>query len=296
MDSLGVAGTASDPSALAVVLLALLTQLGDVWFLFTLLALVYWLGDDRLADDPRRTAAVLVGLGVAQSALLVGLKAAFDAPRPPGAAEVTLPTWYPAIAESAVRWAATADGFSFPSGHAFGTTVVYGAMAVLLDVWDRRRRLLVAGALVAVVAFTRVALGVHFPVDVLAGIALGVVFLAVTLRFVARRPIRAFAVATAAGVFALVVSLYGDHPHSTADAAAALGAGVGGLLAWHWFRAGDDSRALRRIEAGVGLLFAGALWIIVYTAELSLPTAIAANGVALAGIVALPGLIGRVAD
>ena len=296
MSGYGTVGLFGEPSGILVVILAVLTQLGDIWFLFSLLALVYWLGTERLARDPRRTAAVLVGLGIAQSALLVGMKAFFAFPRPPGAAEVTLPMWLPTTAGSAVRWAATAEGFSFPSGHAFGTTVVYGAMAVLFDIWNRRRRVLVAGALIALVAFTRVALGVHYLTDVLAGIALGIAFLAVTLRIVARRPTRAFEVAALAGLFALGASLYGGHSKSVADATAALGAGLGGLVAWHWSGTSDDSRALRRVEAGVGLLFAGGLWIIVYPADLTLPIALAANGVALAGIVAFPELIGRLAD
>ena len=292
----GLAQVLGEPQGIAVILLAALTQLGDVWFLFSLLALLYWLGTERLATDPRRTAAVLVGLGIAQSALLIGMKAFFAFPRPPGAAEAAIPMWLPTTVDSAVTWAATADGYSFPSGHAFGTTVIYGAMAVLLDVWDRRRRLLGAGALIGLVAFTRVALGVHYLTDVLAGIALGIVFLAVTLRLVAGRPTRAFEVATLAGLFAIGASLYGGHSKSVADAAATLGAGLGGLVAWHWFSAGSASRTLRRVEAGVGLLFAGGLWIVVYTADLTLPVALAANGVALGAIVALPELVGRLLE
>jgi membrane-associated phospholipid phosphatase len=282
-----------DPQGIVVVLLAVLTQLGDAWFLFSLLALIYWLGEGHIEDDPRRTAAVLVALGVGGTALLVGLKAAFGFARPPGAPEAVPPTWLPAVLDPAFIWAATADGLSFPSGHALGSTVVYGGMAALLDVWDRRRRALVAGTLVAVVAATRVGLGVHYLTDVLAGIAIGLVFLALALRVVADDPVRAFALAAALGVFAVVAALATRRPDSAADAASTLGAGVGGLLAWHWFRAGSASRALRRIEAGVGLLFAGGLWILVYSADLSLPATVGANAVALAAIVALPEVFGR---
>jgi membrane-associated phospholipid phosphatase len=73
--------------------------------------------------------------------------------------------------------------YAFPSGHAFGATTTWGALAVVT--WslasDRRRRALAAACaalLVVVVAASRVVLGVHFTLDVLAGIAGGVAVLA----------------------------------------------------------------------------------------------------------------------
>jgi undecaprenyl-diphosphatase len=68
--------------------------------------------------------------------------------------------------------------FSFPSGHAFGSAVAYGMLAlVVLRVWDGSRwRWVLAGALwawVGLVALSRPALGVHYPSDVLAGMSLG---------------------------------------------------------------------------------------------------------------------------
>lgn len=71
----------------------------------------------------------------------------------------------------------SATGSSFPSGHAGGSAAVYGALAlVLLLVLSRRgARWALAGAaaLVLAVAASRVVLGMHYPTDVLAGIALG---------------------------------------------------------------------------------------------------------------------------
>jgi membrane-associated phospholipid phosphatase len=68
--------------------------------------------------------------------------------------------------------------FSFPSGHAFGSAVVYGMLAlVVLRVGvGSRRRWVLAGALwvwVGLVALSRPMLGVHYPSDVLAGTSLG---------------------------------------------------------------------------------------------------------------------------
>jgi undecaprenyl-diphosphatase len=72
---------------------------------------------------------------------------------------------------------------SFPSGHAMVATVTAGMLAlVLLPAVARRwRPLLVAVAvlLAVVVGFTRLALGVHFVSDVVAGWALGVGWLAI---------------------------------------------------------------------------------------------------------------------
>ena len=79
----------------------------------------------------------------------------------------------------------TPSNASFPSGHAMTALVTFGALLVLLlpSVRRRARPWLVAGtaALVVAVGFTRLALGVHFVSDVLAGWALGAAWLAVTV-------------------------------------------------------------------------------------------------------------------
>jgi undecaprenyl-diphosphatase len=71
------------------------------------------------------------------------------------------------------------NGYSFPSGHALNSTVVYGAIVLIVGRrahWTR----LAAGAsvLVSLIAVSRVFLGVHYPTDVVAGIALGSAWLA----------------------------------------------------------------------------------------------------------------------
>jgi undecaprenyl-diphosphatase len=67
-----------------------------------------------------------------------------------------------------------AGGESFPSGHSFNAAVVYIAMAIAFAAMSRRHsvRYSVIGAamlLSAMVAWSRVMLGVHFPSDVTAG-------------------------------------------------------------------------------------------------------------------------------
>jgi membrane-associated phospholipid phosphatase len=79
---------------------------------------------------------------------------------------------------------ATAPGRSFPSGHALGSVVGCGVLLlVLLPMLARSvRRLawLAAGLVVLAVGFARVALGVHYLSDVLAGWVLGLGWLAAT--------------------------------------------------------------------------------------------------------------------
>jgi undecaprenyl-diphosphatase len=79
---------------------------------------------------------------------------------------------------------ATAPGPSFPSGHTLGVTVWVGVvLLVLLPLVPRRHRRTAVGigvALVVVVGLTRIALGVHFLSDVLAGWLIGAAWLLVT--------------------------------------------------------------------------------------------------------------------
>lgn len=78
------------------------------------------------------------------------------------------------------------DTYSFPSGHAMMSTAAYGALAYLAwsHLHSRRRHLLLVAATVALVGlicFSRLYLGVHYLSDVLAGVAGGSFWLAVSI-------------------------------------------------------------------------------------------------------------------
>ncbi|WP_232234477.1 phosphatase PAP2 family protein [Actinoplanes sp. N902-109] len=79
---------------------------------------------------------------------------------------------------------ATAPGNSFPSGHALGSMVAYGALLLVFlpAVAPRRRKVAIGFTALIIVAIgiTRIALGVHFLSDVLAGWLLGAAWLGVT--------------------------------------------------------------------------------------------------------------------
>jgi membrane-associated phospholipid phosphatase len=110
--------------------------------------------------------AAFVGAAVAGGeGLNFLLKAAFERPRPSFAEPL-----------------ATAGGFSFPSGHAMMSLIVYGALAGLIAARLRpgRARVFVfasATVLVLLIGFSRVYLGVHYASDVLAAYSAGLAWL-----------------------------------------------------------------------------------------------------------------------
>lgn len=71
---------------------------------------------------------------------------------------------------------------SFPSGHALGSTILFGLLGIWLWQNGRRGWAIVLFVWAALVGFSRVYLGVHHPTDVLASFALGTAWLtAVTI-------------------------------------------------------------------------------------------------------------------
>jgi len=84
------------------------------------------------------------------------------------------------------------SSYSFPSGHACGSTLLYCAIVLLLAN-SRWRWPAIAGAslMITLVGLSRVYLGAHYPSDVLAGVCVGVVWVsACWLFFYYSRPTR----------------------------------------------------------------------------------------------------------
>lgn len=274
-----------------VVLSALVTQLGDPWLYFVVLTALYLLAGRSDAVD-RDRAAFLIALAVGVVAVTTGLKYLFAYPRPPAPETAPGLDLVPSLLQQAYVEAVLAEGFGFPSGHALGATGIWGGTALVVDVWTRKRRLQVAGAVIAVVSLTRLTLGVHYLADVVAGVVLGVAYLAVAYRIAdgGRAPGRAFDLGVVAAALCLLVAGVGFEP------AAILGAAVGGWATWRVVGAGGPpDRPLAPREAGVGLgvaVAAAAGFVALYSLRPIAPVAFLGGAVVLAGVLAAP-LVGQ---
>jgi undecaprenyl-diphosphatase len=115
-----------------------------------------------------RRGAVLVAVTLGGAvALNTGLKTLFARTRPQAFFD-----YYPAP-----------ESYSFPSGHALFATCFFGGIAVLMAhrVESRTGQVLiwlVALILIFLISVSRVYLGVHYPTDVIAGFAVGVIWVA----------------------------------------------------------------------------------------------------------------------
>ena len=142
-----------------------ITYLGDQKFYLVLLSLLYW-------NVSPKCGYRVVLLFLVSVLLNGGLKELAHTTRPFLA--------YPDLIRIAPGAEVTAGGCAFPSGHAQGTTTVWGALWVML----RKPWLLVAAvAIIACVSLSRLYLGCHWPEDVIGGALIGVCFLFVTFRF-----------------------------------------------------------------------------------------------------------------
>ena len=158
--------TVVSTSPLAVGALGAVTELGGTGTAILLFGLATLF---LLMRRQRRLAAFVVATGIGLAVLGPVTKAIVNRARPVVASPV----------------AETPSNASFPSGHAMTALVTLGVLLLLVLPGVRRqaRRWLIAGTalLVVAVGVTRLALGVHFVSDVLAGWALGAGWLAVTV-------------------------------------------------------------------------------------------------------------------
>jgi membrane-associated phospholipid phosphatase len=116
-----------------------------------------------LAYKRRRDAAFVVTVGVGIWGLIVALKIVFQRERPEASALYVLHT---------------PGSFSFPSGHAMGTTAVVLGLLIVARVrfgrgWYFVPMAVLGSGLVTGVAASRVYFGVHFMSDVLGGVLAG---------------------------------------------------------------------------------------------------------------------------
>ena len=161
---------------------------------------------DRLCS--KRTIA-LIAVVFGGLSLAIVLKGAFGLPRPPVELQAT-----------------PRSGSGFPSGHTMTATVLWGALALWGRIWTRRGRWTMAAVLVSVVGFSRLALGVHYLVDVLASVAFALAYLYAMWTAVRADAMRAFAIAMVLSVLAAVFS------GGSTDGILALVGTVGFFIGW----------------------------------------------------------------
>lgn len=216
-----------------------ITFLGDEKFYLLWVPLLYWAVD--------RALAIRLGLlYLGSSYVNTSLKAVFAVTRPD---------------PSAVRVLESAEGFSFPSGHA--QTAATGWLYLASEV--RRSALwIVAIVVVLLVALSRVYLGVHYPQDVVAGTAVALGLLggynwlvkSQGERFRRLGLLTKLAVACIVPLVLLALHLERDTISSMCTL---LGLGVGAILEGEWVRfqsGGPVAKRLLRFVLGALVLLA----------------------------------------
>ena len=140
--------------------LSALTYFGGIYGFMVLSIIVFWCID-------KRCGYFMLSLGFLGTVLNQFLKILFRIPRP----WVLDPSFEPV--ESAV---ADAGGFSFPTGHTQNVFATFGGIFA----WTKKTWIkIVCAVLIVLVAFSRMYLGVHTPLDVGVAAALGIVLLLV---------------------------------------------------------------------------------------------------------------------
>lgn len=210
------------------------TALGTMEYYMVAIPVVYWLIDKHLGA---RFAAFFAFSAFTNSCL----KYLFQAPRPP--LEIRL---------------AVQEGYSFPSGHAQGSTAFWGFLALeLRKPWAWAG----AAALIALISFSRIYLGVHYPIDIVGGIAVGAMLLWGYSALAKHLPRRVPARSWIWPVLGIGAILYLIHP--TGDGPVTVGFVVGGLVGYvlesqtlDFSSRGSAAQQVLKVLLGVAALFA----------------------------------------
>jgi glycerophosphoryl diester phosphodiesterase len=136
------------------------TRLGHEEFYLIALPLIYWVIN-------KRWGLMLTAVFLLSHFINTALKNFFAVPRPTGAEGIR------------ILYAESAPGWAFPSGHTQGTAVFWGYGPRLF----RQKMLTWIGlVIIALVAVSRMYLGVHWPQDILGGLVLAALITFVALR------------------------------------------------------------------------------------------------------------------
>ncbi len=130
---------------------------GTVIFLLVIFIITYFIIIKRKA-----AALLILSASVGGGALTFILKSFFQRQRP-----------------SAIVYLVNVDSLSFPSGHSTISAAIYLSLAALLSLVYKKRVVRIyfisaASFLTFIIGYSRVYLGVHYPIDVIGGWSLGV--------------------------------------------------------------------------------------------------------------------------
>ena len=231
------------------------TEMGGAYFYIALLPLLYWCASKRVALG--------VTFAYLSSTFINNwLKSVFAIPRPgDGVLESLLQR--AGITGRVNPLAPTGDP-SWPSNHAQGAMVTWGYLASRVA---RSWAWIAAAVLIALIAFSRLYLGVHFPQDVISGLVIGAAYLAVWIalepgaRGVIGRWSFGVRVAVVLLIPVLALLLYSDLASPRLNGVIA-GMGLGHLLQERWLGFDPRGRWVKRfLRAVIGLAIVGGAYV-----------------------------------
>jgi len=167
----------------------LITQLGEELVLILIFCTIFWCINKRMA--------YVLGASFFVSGLAVqGMKPVFRVPRP----WVYDPSFMPV--EGSVG---AATGYAFPSGHTQNGVALFGSLGAQIK---NKAIKIILFTIVALIAFSRLYLGVHYLADVLVSLAIGIAAIWLALKFITEEPVckkRELIIAGTIAFIALVV-------------------------------------------------------------------------------------------
>lgn len=137
------------------------TQLGSVWFIASICVVLLII----LFKQNKHWAILIPSVTALSSITNSTLKIIFKRNRPLG------------------RTLVVEKSYSFPSGHAMVSTSFYLTLAYFITRHTNNPIIfIIASILIAIISYSRVYLGVHYPIDVLVGIGLGLIVTVITFK------------------------------------------------------------------------------------------------------------------
>lgn len=181
----------------------LITSLGSLEFYMLAIPVIYWFIDKHFGF---RFTCFFIFSAYVNS----GTKFVFATERPPRELRLV-----------------TQEGYSFPSGHAQGSTAFWGFLALGLK---QRWATWLAATMIALISFSRIYLGVHWPIDIIGGLTIGLVLLYLYSLFAPGNlddiPLKTWTL----GAVAVAVVLYMIHP--VGDGPMSVGFLLGALIGY----------------------------------------------------------------